>query len=183
MGVAAAAFLFGWGVAEATVFFIVADVAVSWIALKRGWASGLAAALAAALGALLGIARLYGWAAREEDAALALVDRVPWVSAALIEGMRADLVARGWVAVMAAGASGVPIKIAAALAPGLGIGPATFLVAGAAQRLLRFVAVALVAAAIGHWMRGRAPARTVTMIWAAAWTAFYALYWTLLVQL
>lgn len=181
MGVAGVALLFGWGLAEATVFFIVADVAVSWIALQRGSAAGLAAALAAATGALLGIALLYGWASRESDAALALVDNVPWVSTALIEGMRADLGARGWMAVIAAGASGVPIKIAAALAPGLGIAPATFLLVGAAQRLLRFAAVALIAAAVGQWMRGHVPARTVSMIWAAAWTAFYALYWTLLV--
>jgi membrane protein YqaA with SNARE-associated domain len=36
MGLGALALLFAWGFAEATVFFIVADVAVSWIALGRG---------------------------------------------------------------------------------------------------------------------------------------------------
>ena len=64
MGVGAAALLFAWGFAEATVFFIVADVAVSWTAIFRGAKAGLFAALAAALGAIPGLALLYGWAAK-----------------------------------------------------------------------------------------------------------------------
>ena len=175
------ALLFAWGFAEATVFFIVADVALSWIALRRGSTPALAAALAAAAGAVLGIALIYFWAVRESAAALALVDRVPWVTAELIEGMRADLTAHGVAAVLVAGVTGVPIKIAAALAPGVGIGPALFLAVGAAQRLERFVAVALLAAVIARLLRGRLSERSLTALWAAFWILFYALYWAALV--
>ena len=175
------ALLFAWGFAEATVFFVVADVAVSWIALRRGLKPALAAALAAAAGAVLGIALIYFWAVREPAAALALVDRVPWVTAELIEGMRADLTAHGVAAVLVAGVTGVPIKIAAALAPGVGIGPALFLAVGAAQRLERFVAVALLAALIARLLRGRLSERSLTALWTAFWVLFYALYWAVLV--
>jgi membrane protein YqaA with SNARE-associated domain len=181
MGVAALALLFAWGFAEATVFFVVVDVAVSWIALRRGLKQGLAAAVAAAAGALAGVALLYAWAAREPAAGLALVDAVPFVTAELIQGMRADLAERGVVAVFAAAATGVPIKIAAALAPGAGIAPAPFLLAAAVQRLGRFAAVALLAAVLVRFLRRRLSERTLLALWAAFWILFYALYWTVLV--
>lgn len=181
MGVAALALLFGWGFAEATVFFIVCDVAVSWMALRRGLKPALIAALAAATGAVLGVGLMYGWAARDPQAALALVDAVPFVTAELIHGMRADLVERGIFAVLVAAVTGVPIKIAAALAPELGIGLAPFLVAAAAQRLARFSAVALLASLIAGLLRRRLSERTLIALWAAFWILFYALYWTALV--
>jgi hypothetical protein len=176
-----AALLFAWGFAEATVFFIVADVAISWIALQRGAKAGLLAALLAACGAMPGIALLYGWAARDGASALALVDAVPWVTPALIEGMRAELVSAGPAAVLAAGATGVPIKIAAVLAPGLGIGAAAFLGAGFVQRLLRFSLAALIAAALARILPQRWTTRVRLVVWAAFWTLFYAAYWTALV--
>jgi membrane protein YqaA with SNARE-associated domain len=175
------ALLFAWGFAEATVFSIVADVALSWIAMRRGLKPALAAALAAAAGAVLGIALLYFWAVREPAAALALVDAVPFVTDGLIAGMRADLREQGVAAVLIAGVTGVPIKIAAALAPGVGIAPAPFLTFVAAQRLERFVAVALLTALIARLLRGRLSERSLTALWAAFWILFYALYWTVLV--
>ena len=180
MGVAALALLFAWGFAEATIFFIVADVAVSWIAVRRGLKPALLAALAGAAGAVLGIALLYFWAAREPAAALTLVDAVPFVTAELIQGLRADLEEQGLAAVLAAGVTGVPIKIAAALAPELGIGPAPFLLASAAQRLGRFAAVALLAAVLARLLRRRFSERSLAALWVAFWVAFYALYWTAL---
>jgi hypothetical protein len=175
------ALLFAWGFAEATVFFVVADLAVSWIAMRRGLKPGLAAALAASVGAVLGIALVYFWAAREPAAALALVDGVPFVTPELIQSLRANLEEQGPAAVLIAGVTGVPIKIAAALAPGAGIGPALFLAVGAAQRLERFVAVALLAAIVARLLRGRLSERSLTALWAALWALFYALYWTALV--
>jgi membrane protein YqaA with SNARE-associated domain len=77
MGLGALALLFAWGFAEATVFFVVCDVAVSWIAVRRGLRSGVVAALVAAAGAVLGIVLLHGWALRDPAAALALVDGCP----------------------------------------------------------------------------------------------------------
>jgi hypothetical protein len=42
-----------WGVAEATLFVVVADVWIGFVALEHGWRAGAKAALAAALGAAL----------------------------------------------------------------------------------------------------------------------------------
>jgi membrane protein YqaA with SNARE-associated domain len=175
------ALLFAWGFAEATVFFVVADVAISWIAVRRGVKVALGAAVTAAAGAVLGIALIYFWAARDAAAALALVDAVPFVTEELIQGLRADLAEQGLAAVLTAGVTGVPIKIAAALAPGARIGPAPFLIAGAAQRLERFVAVALLTALIARLLRGRMSERSLITLWAGFWILFYALYWTALV--
>ena len=180
MGLGAAALLFAWGFAEATVFFIVADAAVGWIALRRGAKAGLRAAFVAAAGAVLGIALLYGWAAHDPEAALSLVDAVPFVTPELIEGMRAGLAADGAEAVLAAGATGVPIKIAAALAPASGIGIASFLSLGFAQRLARFSAVALLTAGIARLLPERWTAGMRLALWTGFWILFYAVYWTML---
>jgi membrane protein YqaA with SNARE-associated domain len=175
------ALLFAWGFAEATVFFVVADVGVSWIAVRHGLKAALGAALAAAAGAVLGIALLYIWSAREPVAAVALVDAVPFVTDELIERMRDHLAEQGVAAVLIAGVTGVPIKIAAVLAAGLGIGPAPFLLFGAAQRLERFLTVALLAWFVARLLRRRLSERSLTALWAAFWILFYALYWTALV--
>ena len=180
MGLGMAALLFAWGFAEATVFFIVADVAISWIALQRGAQAGLLAALLAALGAMPGVALLYGWAARDGASALALVVAVPWVTPALIERMHADLAVNGAAAVLAAGMTGVPIKIAAVLAPGHGIGFAAFLGFGFVQRLARFSAAALIAAALARILPRRWSVRMRIALWASFWILFYAVYWTAL---
>jgi membrane protein YqaA with SNARE-associated domain len=106
---------------------------------------------------------------------------VPFVTTELIDSLRADLREQGVVAVLVAGATGVPIKIAAALAPGLGMAPAPFLLAGAVQRVARFTAVALLAGGIASMLRRRVSQRTLLALWAAFWVLFYALYWTVLV--
>lgn len=145
MGVGALSLLFSWGFAEAIFFFVVADLGVSWIALRHGLKAGIAAALAASCGAILGIGLLYGWAERDAAAALAFVDAVPWVTPVLIADMRADLAEKGALAVLEAGATGMPIKLAAALAPEQGLAAGVFLAAGFVQRLARFSIVALLA--------------------------------------
>ena len=162
------------GFAEATVFFIVADVWISWVAVRAGLRTALGAAFAAALGALAGVALLYAWAADDASAALALVDGVPFVTEAMIAGMREDLPASGASAVLTAGVTGVPIKVAAVLAPGAGIGSGTFMAAAFFQRIARFAAVAIIAALLARPLERR----TAFALWAAFWLVFYALYWS-----
>ncbi len=178
MGLGTLALVAAQGFAEATVFFVVADVAVSWIALHQGIHAGLCAALAAAVGSLVGIALLYGWAEQDATTALALVDGVPSVTSALITEMRGDLAAKGLIAVLEAGATGMPIKIAAVLAPEFGIGAAAFLFLGFIQRLACFALVALLAGGIATSLRRDWSERTRLALWAGFWLLFYALYWT-----
>ena len=73
-----------WGFAEATLFFLVPDVLLSAIALRRGRLAGVAC-LVALLGALPGGALLYRWGEREPVAARRALDRLPAISTTTID--------------------------------------------------------------------------------------------------
>ena len=62
-----AAFL--WGVAEATLFFFVPDVLLSYIGVKRGVRATVRASIIAAAGAAIGGAFMYLWSAVDFTAA------------------------------------------------------------------------------------------------------------------
>lgn len=168
-----AAFL--WGLAEATAFFIVPDVAIS--AASVGSARrGLAAALAALAGALIGGAGLFLFARADPEAARALVLAVPGVSEALLS--RADrLLDKGLLAGMVAGSvSGLPYKLFVVEAAGAGATLTAFLAASAPARLLRFVAVVALTRLVAGRLLRRWSMRARLATLAAFWLAFYVAY-------
>ena len=184
MGLTLLAFL--WGVAEACLFFVVPDVPVSLIALARGWRAGLRAAIAAAAGAMVGGTALAVFAGHAPETALAVVDAVPAISPAMIARMQAMMAgtdsAAGLAAVMIlASLSGIPYKIAAASAPGLGIPVWELALLTPLVRLPRFIALAGAGAilhrltpALPGWLQ---PVRVRLLLAALGWSAFYVNYW------
>lgn len=79
MGVNAAAF--AWAFAEATFFFFVPDVFLSWIALDRARAAWIAC-LWATLGAVAGGAIMYMFGAVDPGSALHFLIQIPAISRA-----------------------------------------------------------------------------------------------------
>ncbi|WP_342239976.1 hypothetical protein [Inquilinus sp. OTU3971] len=185
MGLTWLAFL--WGVAEACLFFVVPDVPVSLIALARGWRAGLRAAIAAAAGAVVGGTALAVFASHAPDTALAVVDAVPAISPAMIarlQGMMAGTDSAAGLAgvLILASLSGIPYKIAAASAPGLGVPVWELALLTPLVRLPRFVALATAGAvlhrltpALPGWLR---PVRVRLLLAALGWSAFYGAYWS-----
>ena len=72
-----------WAFAEATVFIIVPDVLLSWLAL-RSFKRGLIACLFALLVSLIGGATMWLWAKNNPDSARAIVESLPAISRAMI---------------------------------------------------------------------------------------------------
>ena len=178
---------FVWGIAEASLFFVVPDVPVSLIALARGWQAGLRAALAAAAGAMLGGTALAVFAGNAPETAIALVDAVPAISPAMIARMQAMMAGTGSAAGLAgamiqASLNGVPYKIAAASAPVLGIPVWELALLTPLVRLPRFVALAAAGAGLRRltpvlpgWMQ---PLRVRLLLAVLGWSAFYGAYWS-----
>ena len=52
-----------------SLFFIVPDVWISFVAVRRGWKAGVWAACFACLGALIGGSVMYVWGSRDAEAA------------------------------------------------------------------------------------------------------------------
>jgi hypothetical protein len=69
-----------WGFAEATFFFLVPDVILTWIALRHGWRQAGWASLAACSGALIGGGLMYHWGAVDAQQAYAFLDAIPAIS-------------------------------------------------------------------------------------------------------
>lgn len=166
-----------WGFAEATLFFVVPDVLLTFMAMRHGWRRAILLSLAAAAGAAAGGVLMYRWGAADAAAARAVADRLPAISPGMIEGVRQSLAADGLRAMVEGAFRGIPYKLYAIEAGAAKIDMRDFLAFTFAGRLARFVTVAtittLVLRALGRWLSRRA-AETLL---AAIWIVFYAAYW------
>lgn len=174
---------FAWGWAEAVVFFIVPDVLTSRLVL-RSPRDGFTACLCALAGALVGGSLVF-WLARQPALAaqvLALYQHLPGVSPALVDRAREGLATTGYSALFVGALSGIPYKLYAVHAGAAGLSFAGFLAASAAARLLRFGAVTGISWAINASLPTRMTSRARHGLHAAAWLAFYAVYFTLMAR-
>ena len=178
MWIAAAA---AWGLAEATLFFVVPDVLLTWLAAFRprlAWAA-VAACLA---GALAGGFAMHAAGRDSPGSMRALLDRVPAIDPALVSRTGAALEAGYGRQMLRAGFSGVPYKILAVESGARSRGLATFLGWSVPARLPRWVLVVLVARGVATAVRARMarPDRVLWGLWAALWSIVYGVYFSVM---
>ena len=170
-----------WGLAEATLFFIVPDVLLSWLAAFRprlAWP----AVVACLAGALAGGVLMYLAAADAPGRMRALLEAVPAVSDALVSETGAGLEADYGRRMLSAGFSGVPYKILAVESGARNRGLATFLGWSVPARLPRWVLVVLIARGVATAVRARMtrPDRVLWGLWAALWSIVYVVYFSVM---
>jgi membrane protein YqaA with SNARE-associated domain len=165
-----------WGFAEATLFFVVPDVWITWVAL-HGLRQGMVAVTWTLAGALAGGVAVYLAAHANQMVVLALLERVPAIGDMLVMRAYGHLEQHGWTGPLLGGFSGVPYKLYAAMAEGAGLGLPVFLSATAVARGLRFAAFALLAWLVARWCRPRIGMAWTRRLWLGAWVTGYALYW------
>lgn len=168
-----------WGVAEATLFFVVADVLLSFIGLKRGPKAAAIASLYAAAGAALGGIIMYLWSTDDPAGAYAAVLAVPAVSADMGEAAHAAMETHGWFAATLAGPlSQTPYKLYAVIAPHVGAPLWLFAAASVLARLPRFLIIGVGTALVGRWLGPRFGQR-LTWALALGWLLFYIAFFAL----
>jgi hypothetical protein len=168
---------FVWGVAEATLFFFVPDVLISFVGLRRGARAGLVASLAAAIGASVGGALMYLWSTSDPAAAERAVLAVPAISDVMAAAAHTAMQTQGWFAATLEGPlSRTPYKVYAIYAPHVGAGLIPFALASIVARLPRFLIAAFGAALARHWLGRFASETTLTWVLAAFWVVFYAVF-------
>ena len=165
---------FLWGFAEGTLFFILPDVPLSFVALFRP-RRALVHMVAIVAGAVLAGAVMFTWSAHTPGARAA-VAHVPAVSSAMFEGAERDFNQYGiWGAALGP-LRGVPYKVYAVEAPEhSALWP--FLLVTIPARLWRLVVVWLGFAGTGALLRKLGRAGLGPALHAVFWVVTYAIYW------
>jgi membrane protein YqaA with SNARE-associated domain len=169
-----------WGFAEATLFFFVPDMLLSYVALRRGWRFALAAALVATLAALAGGWAMYAWGASHEAQAAMVLDAVPAIAPEMIATVRAAM-AGDWHAALFTGAvSGVPYKIYAVEAGAAGINLPGFLALSIGARFLRFAGTILLTELGRRTLARLGLERYAIAVLGGFWLCLYAVYFAVM---
>jgi len=173
-----AAFL--WGLFEATFFFIVPDVIISFAALFS-WKRSILHLLLVLIGSLLGGAIMYLWAAQSPDSAKAFVVAVPFIPESMFHQTHLDLTRIGLKALINGPGSGIPYKVYAVQAPAFGALDAFLLMSSLARFERLFLAWAL-PSVLGVLTRARKWASPPALVKAyiAFWIFLYVLYFSLI---
>lgn len=136
------------------------------------------AAVLAATGAMIGGSALYLVAARDPGAALAVVEKVPAVSPAMIAAARRDMAESGWlIASLKGPLTSTPYKVYAVLAAERGVGAAKWAAAALPIRLPRFLLATLGFAVMGRLAEGRVSPRSRLGLFTLGWVLFYGWFW------
>jgi membrane protein YqaA with SNARE-associated domain len=168
---------FAFGLAEATLFFIVPDLLLTMLAC-RALRPALKATLAALAGALIGGAIMFTLGANSPNDARSLLDLVPGINPSLIAAVEAQVRDRGLIAMMLGPIKGIPYKIYA-VEWGARRGSFTdFLMVSIPARGVRFLLTAVAARIIARILEPltRHRARTEMVLLALFWIVLYSFY-------
>lgn len=175
------AFLWGWS--EATWFFVVPDVLLTFTALL-GWRVVVLATASAALGSMLGAATLYALPEPALQALIAWWKALPVVREAMFSAAAAHLQSGPWG--MSEGpAAGIPYRVYVSLCREAGTPLSSVLWVTPWVRLERMIFPPLVALAVLAAMRrlnrgqvdGAPVERNCSIVWGLVWVAIYGYYW------
>ncbi|MBC2778717.1 hypothetical protein [Parasphingopyxis marina] len=167
-----------WAFAEAILWFIVADVPISYLAVRYGWKTATVAALIAALAAVPGGIFLYCWAQHDGAGVAALLEALPAIDAAMIAEAERAYRAEGFAAMLAGSFGGMPYKLYALAAGNAGSPLLGFALASFAARVPRFLIIGIGTAIAGRiaarWLSLRGRLAVLGLSWALFYTWYFA---------
>jgi hypothetical protein len=168
-----------WGVAEATLFFIVPDVLLTAAVIRFDLRTALYLSVVAALFASLAGLGMWLWSNNDAAYARDIMLWVPAIGPDLLSHARRDM-ADNWPLHLFIGAiTGVPYKLYAVEAGARGINPFFFFLVSFPARLTRF-ALATGLAAIGREVLAKLKwTRWDYTVLALGWIALYAIYFSI----
>ena len=168
-----------WGVAEATLFFIVPDVLLTYASVRHGWQAGLKLAIFAATAAALAGIGMWMWGRFDPAGAERAMLLVPAIGPDLVARTSREM-AGFWPLKLFVGAiTGAPYKLYAVAAGRQGVPVAAFAVASYCARFVRF-AFAVTVTGLGlKMLRYLKREQWAYHILTAGWLILYAVYFSL----
>src|SRR6266700_6366706 len=169
---------FMWGFAEATLFFIVPDVLLTFIALYS-FRRSVKVLTFILLGALAGGTLMFYTGQHSPEQSRAVVLHVPFVSSAMFDRTHQSFERNGIWALTKGSASGIPYKVYCIQASHYSGWP-LFLVASVLARMERFALFWAIAGLIGLAFRKstRRQPTIAAAVHACIWILGYAWYWS-----
>lgn len=168
-----------WGIAEATLFFIVPDVWLSIVG-RENLRVGLIACLYSLLGAIVGGVIMYVWGWQELAGAIGIIEKIPAISTAMVNRVHTDLIEQGVMAMILGPLSGTPYKIFAIQASDTGIGIWLFVLTTIPARLIRFILVTVFCHYALKILAYSKLGRNKLVALITGWMLFYLLYFSMM---
>ena len=166
---------FVWGLFEATFFFIIPDMILTFIAI-HGFKEGLDASLYALAGALIGGSIMYKMAERKFANAYKFVNRIPAIGKKMLDNVELSLKEKGIVAMITGPIRGIPYKAFAIFAPKVGINFGAFLLASIPARFIRFFFTSMIAWLLADVLFDYIPMWAKYSVWGIVWIIVYIIY-------
>lgn len=164
-----------WGFAEATLFFIVPDVLLTFVVIWS-FPYGLLGCLFALIGALAGGLVMYNFGKRQPDKALRVLGKIPAISETMIASAGTKLSQHGTTAMIRSVFRGVPYKIFAVQASRYGISRRRFLLASFPARIMRFLIAVLAMGLFAHVLFPAVTLEVKMAVCGLLWIGFYIFY-------
>ncbi len=171
-----------WGFAEATLFFIVPDIYLGFVALFN-WRRGLLSLMWSIVGALLGGAVMYTLASENSHAATQLVLRVPLIGPDMLQTVSDQLSSQGLFSLVSGLFAGIPYKIYAVQAGSQNLPILGFLLMTIPARLARILPVTGMASIAGVVLRKNVKRQTIVILslYILLWVGIYIIYFFLII--
>lgn len=176
MGLLILSFL--WGLAEATFFFLVPDIIITFLAL-HSYKAGFLACLVALIGAMTGGAFMYLWGEKDQIKARQFLLRIPAIQSKMLKEVEKSIVDKTILAMILGPTRGIPYKIYAVIAPKLNISLLTFLIVSIPARALRFVFASITASFLAITVPQMLPDFALYVGWAIVWIVIYTIYFSI----
>ncbi|GAA4343310.1 hypothetical protein [Kangiella taiwanensis] len=166
-----------WGFSEATLFFILPDVLLSYFALERK-AKLLPLIAWALLGALVGGVIMFTWGVMSPKTSWSWVEAVPAINTDLMDTVAKQLEDKGALAIILGPFQGLPYKAYSVQAASADIGLILFIAVSVVARFIRFLLIAYIARAASVLLMSRIQMskRGVTVVWLITWITVYTSY-------
>lgn len=167
--------IFIWGFSEATLFFIIPDVLLSFYAIQTKSIRKVSIAnLVCVFGAMVGGTLMYMLSQSDVDT-LSILLNIPAIHSHMVEHAENQLSSNVFTALITGPLFGVPYKIFATVAHEY-TNLFTFLVVSIPARLARFAAISALSYILSHIVFKQLELKKKYLIWFSVWIIGYSAY-------
>lgn len=170
---------FIWGFSEATFFFIIPDVLLSYYSLQSdNFKNVFIMNIICIIGAAIGGAVIFIISSFSHSAVIDFMLNIPAIHPYMLTHVESEMSANTFIALITGPLFGVPYKLFASFAP-LHTNLFIFVLFTAPARFIRFIIVSLLAYVLSHQILPGLSVKVKILIWLFVWIIVYTIYFSI----